>query len=299
MFGKSSSSKLLITLAAGVLLGIVYGVPTSAAPGDSSESILMSPAKKNYKFDAGSTKTDEITVINNGDSAYRFKVYASPYSVKNVEYEPDFYTTRKNTDLESWITFSKDTFSIEPNQTIKVPYSIAVPADATPGGHYAVLFAETQPPESTGDTNSVQRKKRIGSLVYATVNGTYQMGGTFKDIRTPGLQFKSPLRSELNVENTGNSDFSVETVFAVSDIFGSRKYTDTKAYQLLPKTERKLVFSWDTSPSFGLYEVTVSAKFLDKQTTKTSYVLMAPLAFYMIFVVGLLVLIIVFVQRRK
>lgn len=299
MLGKIAKKKLSTIMAAGIILGVVGGAAAFAAPGDTNESILMSPAKKNYKFDAGSTTADSITVINNGNSAYRFKVYASPYSVKNVAYEPDFYTTRKNTDLESWVNFPTDTFSIQPNQTIKVPYSIKVPADATPGGHYAVIFAETQPPEVTGDTNSVQRKKRIGSLVYATVNGSYQMGGQFKGIRTAGLQFKSPLRSELNVENTGNSDFAVETVFAVSDIFGNRKYTDTKSYQLLPKTERKIMFSWDKSPSFGLYEVTVSAKFLDKQTTRTSYVLMAPLAFYMIFIVGLLVLVIFFVQRRK
>lgn len=294
------SSRIVLTgLIAGLLLSVAPGTSIHAAEGDVRESIALSPAKKDYKFDAGSTHADSLTVINDGTVAYTLKVYASPYSVSGDDYKPDFFTNRKNTDIESWVKFGQQTFRLEPGKSVKVPYSIVVPANATPGGHYGVIFAETQPAEGERETSSVERKKRVGALLYATVNGTYSMGGAFKEIRTPGLQFTSPLKSELTVENTGNSDFDVETVFAVSDIFGSRKYTDTKEYRLLPQTERKIQLEWAKSPGFGLYEVTVSAKFLDKQTSKTSYVLMAPIAFYMIFVIGLLVSVIYFVQKRR
>lgn len=295
------SKKLVL---AGLLAGLLFSLISvsgawAAEDGNGRESIALSPVKKDYKFDAGSSHADSITVINDGAVTYSLKVYASPYSVTGESYEPDFFTTRKNTDIESWVKFGQSTYKLEPGKSVTVPYTIVVPADATPGGHYGVIFAETQPSPGQRETSSVERKKRVGALLYATVNGTYEMGGTFKGVRTPGLQFSSPLKSELNVENTGSSDFDVNTVFAVSDIFGSRKYTDTKEYRLLPQTERKIQLAWPKSPGFGLYEVTVSAKFLDKQTTMTSYVLMAPIAFYMVFVIGLLVGVIYFVQKRR
>lgn len=288
-------------LIASLFSGVLSGLPARAATPQEGEreSIAVSPVSKLYKLDAGTTRNDEITVINGGSTTYTFKVYTSPYSVTGAEYTPDFFTNRTNTDIKSWVKFAQTTYRLEAGKSVSVPYSIVVPTDATPGGHYAVIFAETQPTGGAAETNSVERRKRIGTLVYATVNGTYEIGGRFNGIRTPGLQFKPPLKSELNVENTGNTDFAVDTVFAVSDLFGSRKFTDTKQYRLLPKTERKIELAWSQSPGFGVYEVTVSAKFLDQETTRTSYVLMAPIAFYMVFVVGLFVLVIYFVQKRR
>lgn len=300
MYRRGGKQLVLVGLITGLLFSIVSVTGAQASEhGEARESIALSPVKKEYKFDAGSSHADSLTVLNDGTVAYSLKVYASPYSVTGEDYKPDFFTTRKNTDIASWVKFGQKTFRLEPGKSVTVPYTVVVPADATPGGHYGVIFAETQPADGQRESSSVERKKRVGALLYATVNGTYEMGGTFKEIRTPGLQFTPPLKSELNVENTGNSDFDVEMVFAVSDIFGSRKYTDTKVYKLLPKSERKIQLAWEKSPGFGLYEVTVSAKFLDKQTTKTSYVLMAPIAFYMIFVIGLLVGVIHFVQKRR
>lgn len=300
MFTRGGTLTALTGLFTGLLISFTAITSVHAATTDDGrESIALSPVSKSYKFDAGTTHSDSLTVINDGTVGYDFKVYAAPYSVTGEDYKPDFFTTRKNTDIESWVKFEQTTYTLEAGESLKLPYTVEVPADATPGGHYGVIFVETQPKDSQRETSSVERKKRIGTLLYATVNGTFEMGGTFKGIRTPGLQFTSPLKSELNVENTGNSDFQVETVLAVSDLFGNRKFTDTKKYQLLPKTERKIVLTWDQAPGFGFYEVTTSAKFLDQQTTRTSYVLMAPIGFYMIFALGLLVAVVYFVQRRR
>ncbi|MEB0161191.1 hypothetical protein, partial [Pseudomonas sp. AH2 (2023)] len=63
---------------------------------------------------------------------------------------------------------------LNPGENVEVPYTISVPADATPGGHYSVIFAETQVAEDTGQ---IARKKRVGAIVYATVDGDYIMSG--------------------------------------------------------------------------------------------------------------------------
>lgn len=289
----------IIALSALIFSTSLMPFADAATANGESATIGISPVSKKYEFEAGSTMTDSITVINSGQASYTFKMSAEPYSIKNTAYEPDYLTVKKNTDLEGWINFEKNTHTLAPGESKQVKYVIAVPENATPGGHYAVIFAETQPSGTDSEQAALRQKTRVGTVVYATVKGDYKMGGEFKGIRTPALQFRSPLTTELDVENTGSSDFAVDTVYAVSDLFGNRKFTETKQYQMLPQTERKIQLKWENSPGFGLYQVTVSAKFLDKQTSSTSYVLMAPIAFYMVFALALLVSVIFFLQKRR
>ena len=285
-------------LAASFLAIATIITPTAMAAEPGKESITLSPASQRFKLDRGAKQSGELTVVNDGTTSYTFLVYAKPYSVNDVEYTPDFYTVRTNTDLERWISFPAKSYVLGAGKSITVPYTISVPPDAVPGGHYGAIFAETQPADAINGT-SVQRKKRVGSLLYVTVNGDFKTAAKFNPIRIAPLQFKAPLRSELTTENTGDTDFEVKTIFQVEDLFGHTKYHDEKTYQLLPKTKRLLALEWTKSPGFGFYKVTVSAAQLDQTTSETSYVLMAPIAFYMVFVVGLFALIIYLVQKRR
>lgn len=286
-------------LISGLLLSMAITAQTHAATaGSGEESITLSPTSKQYQLDPGSTRSDKFTIINDGDTDYEFKVFAQPYSVNGEEYEPDFYTVRENTDLEKWVKFQKDTYFLRAGQSVEIPFSVVVPADAIPGGHYGAIFAETQPSQQTSGT-SIQRKSRVGSLIYATVNGNFETGGSFEGIRTPLMQFKAPVKSEVTVRNTGDTDFGVTTVFAVEDIFGNRKLTESKEYRVLPKTKRTIQLQWDKAPSFGLFKVTTSAKFIDQETTKSTYVLMAPFGFYLAFVLLFFIAIIFFVQKKR
>lgn len=273
--------KLVRITSSGLIIALmfVFGLSlttTAAAAGEAEprESITLSPVNKRYQFDAGSTHRDEMTIVNDGEVAYDFILYARPYSVQNSSYtSPDFTATIANADAYQWVQFDQARYHIEPNQTVKAPYTVRIPKDAAPGGHYGVLFAETQP---SGKVESVARKKRVGMILYATVNGQYIMSGKTLDSSIPFLQFRAPLTVNTTIQNDGNSDFVVNTELKVSDLFGGRKYSATKDYPVLPKTKRQIVLNWDNAPWFGLYKVDVKTSFLDQKHSDSSYVLIAP-----------------------
>lgn len=288
------------------LLALVFGLAlsttlistsiTSAA--QEGESITISPTKKIYNLDAGSVLNDEVTIINDGDTDFTFKIYGQPYSVTDEDYEPDFASERSNADAYKWVAFEKDSYFVKAGQMLKIKYTISVPKNAAPGGHYGAIFAETQPKKNVTGT-SIQHKQRVGALVYATIKGTYEISGKVSKTDIPFMQFKAPLYANTFVENTGNTDFNVSTVTGVQDVFGKMKFSETKEHRVLPGTTRKIESKWDKSGSFGLYKLTTTSSFLDKNVSKSSYVLMAPLSYYMIFVVGLLIAVIVFVSKRR
>lgn len=270
----------------------------SVAHAAERESITLSPVSKQYQLKAGETRSDELTIINDGETTYEFTVYAQPYSVSNEEYDPDFFNERDNTDVYKWIKPERTRYRLAAGETTKVSFTVTVPEGARPGGHYGAIFAETQPAGSA-EGNSVARKKRVGTIIYATIEGKYRIGGALQEVSIPTLQLKTPLVTETRVKNTGNTDFKADLSLTVADLFGGVKYAETKAYQVLPETTRKMTMKWSNAPTFGLFKVSVSTKFLDENTTKDSYVLMAPLGAYLATVVVLFIGIIFFVQRRR
>lgn len=268
-------SRLVLAVAVSTLFGFSAAHTVSAqSPGD--ESITLSPVNSKYKIDAGDTVEDTLTIVNDGKVPYDFIVYSRPYSVTNEQYEPNFTDTPKNADAYGWVRFPKTKFRIEAGKSIEVPYTVSVPKQAAPGGHYGVIFAETQPPENQGGGNSVVRKKRVGSILYATVNGQYTTSGEVTSTSIPFWQLQPPLHADSTVKNTGNSDFTNDITYTVKDVFGNVKYKEVKQYTVLPQTTRAFSLEWKDASWFGLYNVELEQTVLNKKTADSGYVLILP-----------------------
>ncbi|MDB5184068.1 MAG: exported protein of unknown function, partial [Candidatus Saccharibacteria bacterium] len=188
------------------------------------ESITISPVSRKITADSGSKITGELTVVNDGKAGYDFTVYARPYSIQDDNYDnPNFTTASKNAEVYQWVQFTQTSYHLDANKTVKVPYTINIPSGANPGGHYGVIFAETQPSGEVSG-NAVIRKKRVGMILYTTVNGNVTNSGLATGSDIPFWQLQPPLTATVTAKNTGNNDFVNSTNFVVKDIFGNVKY---------------------------------------------------------------------------
>lgn len=269
-FGRWGSIAGVFALLATLLLG-----PISYAA-DPVESITLSPYSQRYSVDAGQTLSDTLTVFNNGQSAYDFTVYTTPYWVNNPAYQPNFTSNRTRADAYSWISFPQVKYHIKARQTVTVPYTMHVPKNASPGGHYGTIFAEMQPSGSNSQTNLV-RKRRVGCIIYATVKGDVHLAGQTTGLSIPWFQSSAPMVATASFKNTGNSDYIATTKYHITDIFGHTKGTVTNGYEVLPATTRDATLSWPGASWLGLYHVHVATTVLGTTTTASSYVLMMPL----------------------
>lgn len=285
------SALLLVTVTA-----LVASVPTHAATDD--ETMTVSPVTRHYQFDAGQVGTDELTVINNGTSGYDVIVYARPYSVTSETYEPNFVNTPQNADAYEWVRFPQTRYHLDAGQTIKIPYTISVPSTSAPGGHYGVIFVETQPTDQNA-AGSVIRKKRVGMIIYATVKGNYITKGEVTGNSIPFWQFSAPLTATATTKNTGNVDFPDTVTMTVKNILGHTIYESRNDYTILPNTTRKMTLTWDGSPWLGIYSVEVSHAFNGQTSSNKGYVLMVPRWLYV--VVGLIIIgaVLYAIRRRR
>lgn len=283
--------KILKRLATILAVLALLVVPTPALAATDDETITLSPTAKRYTVDPGQTISDSIKVTNTGGKAFSFTTYARPYFVSGDDYTPVFSTVNNKTDAYRWVTFDGATYSATPGQAVKVPFTLTVPKNAASGGHYGVIFAETQPESGTQDKNQVFRKKRVGALLYVTVKGNNVVKGSVESTSISALQTQPPLATQSKLKNAGNVDFLDKAKLEVRDIFGQVKYTNEREVTVLPGTTRNVNFEWKDASSFGLYNVTVSHNFLDKTESKTGFVVMFPL-WAIILLLGLVVVLV-------
>lgn len=269
-----------IILTGGLLLAgssqAVFAADTEQPAPTPDESITLSPVSTRFAIDAGQQRTGEMTIVNDGRTDYDFIVYARPYWVANESYDPVFTKSSKQSDAYQWVRLPQTKFHAKAGGTVKVPYTIDVPGTAAPGGHYGVIFAETQPATTSEQGNSVERKKRVGMILYASVNGQTINKGEPLGNQAQFWQIQPPMKATAKVRNDGNVDFVDKVTFAVKDMFGNPKYVVVKEYPVLPQTSRTIALEWPESPWFGLFKVEIQQKFLDKELTTSHYVLMMP-----------------------
>lgn len=306
MTGTFSRLSPLITGFITTLLFVGAVTATVAAAEETTngrESVTLSPASQRYQLESGEVKRSSLTVVNDGEVGYDFIVYARPYSMPagTSTYDtPNFDATPANADVYKWVQFDKTSYRLGPGESRKVDYTLRVPNNAAPGGHYGVLFVETQPTSGQEGT-SVARKKKLGSIIYATVAGDIQLQGSIKAVELPFWQSRPPLAVTADVENGGNTDFVHQTRFKVSDLFGNVKLDQTSEHVVLPDTTRSINLGWQEAPWFGFFKVELAQSHLDKEPEVTrGYVLLAPR--WLVLVVAISVIagaVYVLLQRRR
>lgn len=249
-----------------LLAVLMFGwVPTVFGQTDNQgeERITLSPAVSRPELSAGDIGKGKLTIINDGKTEYEFILYARPFSVKGEQYDPDYTEVNERTEAYQWVQFEKTRLRLEPNQRVEVGYTVTVPENAAPGGHYAVLFAETQPPVQDG--SSVVRKKRVGSLLYMRIAGDVTEEGRLASWNVPLFQTKPPLKSDIRLKNGGNVHFQADVQVTYSNLFGKKQFELNQELLIMPGTTRRVPVAWEQPPYFGIFKAKGTVQYLGHQ----------------------------------
>lgn len=271
MVRNNTFRRILCTLA---VITVTAAPAAASAQSEAIEKITLSPSSRSIKADAGTTVTGSMEVLNSGTTTFNFRVYAAPYGVVDELYDPEFTGKYSKADADKWVTFQTTRYTLKPGQQQVVPYSLNVPANAASGGHYGVVFAETEA-QAVGDTG-LQRQKRVGHILYVTINGSIQRGGTLEGFSLPFWQTSPPLISTARVANTGNVDFETDVTTTAKDMLGRTKFTYRGDPIVLPDTTRLIEMNWKDAPTFGLFNVSQTVRILGQDHKNSSFVLIAP-----------------------
>jgi hypothetical protein len=148
--------------------------------------------------------------------------------------------------LGTWIKTETNSIKISSKQQKIVPFTITIPKDADPGGHFAVIFLGTSPGVSSG----VSIGAKTGTLVLLSVNGNVKKQAGLLNFNTVGKKFwysTLPVSFEYRFKNDGGDRIKPQGKITIRDtIFWPTEKLDANPVEgnILPASTRKFTVDW-------------------------------------------------------
>jgi hypothetical protein len=218
-----------------------------------SLSLSVSPTIFDMTANPGQTWRSTVRIIN--ANPYELTVYVdvAGFVPKGEEGVPRFIPLDQNqsedTSLGRWISAEKS-ITIPAEKTVEFPFTITLPADAAPGGHFAALMISTKPNDVGDDTSVVQTSQVITSLIFLRVSGDITENSSVRSFRTTNYFLSKPEATfELRIENRGNVHVQPQGEISIYNMWGQERGTipvnqQTLFGNVLPNSVRKYSFTW-------------------------------------------------------
>ncbi|MGW6004638.1 WxL protein peptidoglycan domain-containing protein [Oerskovia enterophila] len=120
-----------------------------------------------YGLEPGTSLDDAIIVSNYTEGPLTFRVYAADGYMTEAGELDLLPAGEESQALGSWVTFGSDDVTIEGGGTAVVPFTVTVPADATPGDYAAGVVSSLLVENAEG----VSVDRRLGSRMHLRVAG--------------------------------------------------------------------------------------------------------------------------------
>lgn len=223
---------------------------------------LVSPGKVEMELAPGESKTVYISVSNLTGATKRFNlttedVKGSSDSSKTVDL---LGVTKGPYSLRDYIKYEGSSLVLDNNQRARVPVTITIPSDASPGGLYGSVLISTVSIEGSGQTSSTV-VARIGTVFFITVTGEINNKGKLLDFTTipSSLSLTSrPITFGLVFENTGTVHLSPYGRITINNFLGKEVgYIELEPWFALPQSQRFREVLWSPDYLLGRYTATV------------------------------------------
>jgi len=256
--------------------GDLQAIPTQTV---NETNITFSPIKFDLNLDPGQVSNHQVVIDNKGNEPLTYYVTLADIETINENGDAVFSESALNNKyaLASWIRATKTQVTIDPKSSEAFSFSIAVPKDAEPGGHFGAVFITTTPPEKINGTGS-KIISRTGPVVLVRVSGEVDESLTIESLKTDSTTYENgPVSLEARLRNSGSVHLTPAGDIVVRNMFGnevSRQSFNTSALSVLPNSVRKFVGKFDPEFGFGKYTVELIASYglkNDIVTASTSF----------------------------
>lgn len=209
-------------------------------------ALTVSPARFEITGDPGATLQGEIGLFNEQEGSRIFFTSFENFEPSGDSGAPHFIGARGG--LATWIR-ADSKIILESGKRIVVPYSITIPQNAEPGGHFAAIFFGSQEPGVQG-SGQVSVGGKIGVLVLLRVSGEVAEGGGLLEFAAKDKQrfFSAlPVAFAYRINNTGGDrvvPHGEVTIRNTIRITSAKLLANENEGSVLPNSARKFEVLW-------------------------------------------------------
>lgn len=278
----------LATLAFVTTLGTVTPLTAHAANANQNvgQALEIAPPVLNIRANPGETVRSTINLRDVSSSPLVVRNQINDFVAAGEDGTPKILLDDSGEEspysLKTWIQPLPE-FTLKPREVNNLNLTIRVPANAAPGGYYAVVRFTASPPGLDG--TGVSLSASLGTLVLLRVNGdakeevSIEQFSATKNGQSNWLFESAPVRFITRLKNSGGSHEQPTGQVAVKDMFGNpvaNVNVNINRSNILPGSIRKFESDLDTSVIgnrilFGRYTADLKMSYgTDGQTVTSS-----------------------------
>lgn len=242
------------------LLILFFSFPAmSYAQAADSMSLTITPPFFELNVNPGDSWSSSIRVVNANGGALQVHAMAMGFAAADDfghgSFIPLSQLAGDDDALANWITVSSSSINVSEDGATDIPFSVSIPPDASPGGHYAAILIGTGAQGNQSGGSQVGVSSFISALVFVRVSGNIIESGQISDFSTDKSSYQTPdVHFAVDVKNTGNVHIRPVGMIQIYNAFGKERgeiainATGTLGY-VLPSSSREFDAEWQGQPS--------------------------------------------------
>lgn len=250
-------SKSLLLLAA-----IFLVAPLNTIFAQDEAGLSISPVVFELNANPGDTVTNQIKIYNPTDFPLSVEMKAEDFTPVGEEGKVVLSDSEDNStfSIASWTTISPAEFIIKPAEQVVVSYTIVVPENGEPGGHYGSIVASLS--GGTQDVSGSSVASKRGSLVLLRIAGNVEEKIRVNTFETDSFSEYGPINFDLKFENVGNVHVKPAGFITITDMFGKQvAEIEIPQSNVIPTAIRASTVVWEEEKLAGKYTATVVANY--------------------------------------
>ncbi len=225
-----------------------------------TQAVSISPPVIEIEADPGNSIERSIEINNETNEERVYTIGVKKFEMIGEEGKQKFMPVSEEGDfgLTSWIKYAENKITVPSKSTGKLKFTINVPLDADPGGHYASIYFNTGKANLSESTNSaVGVEAQVNSLVLLRVSGEVIEKAELESFEMDGgktLLYRLPANFVLRLKNSGNIHIKPKGNIEIKNLFGKRvSLIDANPIKsrVLPKSIRKIETQWGADYQSG------------------------------------------------
>ena len=211
-----------------------------------AQALTISPVRVEITGNPGQTLRGEMEILNEQGETKTFFSSFENFEPSGDTGSPRFVGNSGN--LSTWLS-TNTRIDIAPNEKQIIPFTIAIPADAEPGGYFSAIFWGSQDPK-TQEAGEVAIGGKLGVLILLRVAGDiHEEAGLSEFVAADGKRLLTAVPVTIGYRFTNKGDDRVVPLgdIVIKNTFGmeveSLKANESEG-NVLPNSSRKFQVIW-------------------------------------------------------
>ena len=287
-----------------LLLSTIYHLQSNISFAQSIQGLSAIPPRLEVNIKADDVTTQIIKVRNESSQEKNITVSIEDFIVNDDRGTPIIVSSDKEDNrwaASSWIQVSPSSVKLKGGEIKVLTLTITPPANALPGGHYAMIVYSPNNEVSILDSTGSAIETKVGTLVYITIPGDIKENAIVKDFTTPKFSEFGPINFKSIIQNLSDIHIKPAGNITITNMIGMKsfiKFNKTET-NIFPSKTREFEDQLSKKFLFGRYKAQLNAVYGTTGQVATGGLIFWVIPWRLMILLSLAIAIIVFIIITK